>query len=153
MLVDTDVLIWHLRGLREATRRLDQLPDLAISTVTYLELLLGMRSKAEMLLVQRSLERRHAERLPLNPAITGPAVALMEALALSNDRQSGDALIAATALVRRHINCEAGLPCSCRSELAREFDDSRASSLPRPTVSIPLEGKVLLEDKALRRRC
>ena len=35
----------------------------------------------------------------------------------------------------------------------REFDDSRASSLPRPTVSIPLEGKVLLEDKAMRQRC
>src|SRR5450830_243373 len=30
----------------------------------------------------------------------------------------------------------------CGSELAREFHCSRASSLPRPTVSIPLEGKV-----------
>src|SRR5450830_1029030 len=36
----------------------------------------------------------------------------------------------------------------CGSELARQFHCSRASSLPRPTVSIPLEGKVLLEDES-----
>lgn len=28
MLVDTDVLIWHLRGYPQATRRLDALPQL-----------------------------------------------------------------------------------------------------------------------------
>jgi len=39
MLVDTDVLIWHLRGYPQATRRLDQLPSLTISAVSYLELL------------------------------------------------------------------------------------------------------------------
>ena len=27
MLVDTDVLIWHLRGYAQATRRLDELGD------------------------------------------------------------------------------------------------------------------------------
>ncbi len=48
MLVDTDVLIWHLRGLPQATRRLDQLSHLAIFAITYLELLQGMRSKAEL---------------------------------------------------------------------------------------------------------
>lgn len=52
MLVDTDVLIWHLRGLALATQRLDAIPKLAISAVTYLELLQGMRSKAELAAVQ-----------------------------------------------------------------------------------------------------
>jgi predicted nucleic acid-binding protein len=42
MLVDTDVLIWHLRGLPNATQRLDQLSNLTISAITYLELLQGM---------------------------------------------------------------------------------------------------------------
>ena len=36
MLVDTDVLIWHLRGLAQATLRLDAIPKLTISAITYL---------------------------------------------------------------------------------------------------------------------
>ena len=98
MLVDTDVLIWHLRGLPQATRRLDQLPNLTISAVTWLELLQGFRSKAEMVAVQKSFEMRKAQRLPLTSTITDRATALMESLTLSDGLQLGDALIAATAL-------------------------------------------------------
>jgi len=43
MLVDTDVLIWHLRGLPRAAQRIDKLPNLKISAITHLELLQGMR--------------------------------------------------------------------------------------------------------------
>jgi len=57
-----------------------------------------MRSKAELSAVQKSLELRHTERLPVTPAITERAVALMETLALSHGLQAGDALIAATAV-------------------------------------------------------
>jgi len=103
MLVDTDVLIWHLRGLPKATQRLDQLSSLTIAAITYLELLQGMRNQAEMIAVQKSLERRHTVRLPITPAITERAVDLMQRLALSHGLQLGDALIAATAL-------EHGLP-------------------------------------------
>lgn len=98
MLVDTDVLIWHLRGLPQATRRLDQLPNLIISAVTWLELLQGFRNKAEMVAVQKSFEMRKAQRLPLTSTITDRATALMESLTLSDGLQLGDALIAATAL-------------------------------------------------------
>ncbi len=98
MLVDTDVLIWHLRGFPPATQRLDQLPKLVISVITWLELVQGFRSKAEMLAVQKSLEMRNASRLPVTPAITERATVLMESLALSRGLQLGDALIAATAL-------------------------------------------------------
>lgn len=98
MLVDTDVLIWHLRGFPLATQRLDQLPNLVISVITWLELLQGFRSKAEMLAVQKSFEMRKAGRLPLTPAITERATTLMESLAFSHGLQLGDALIAATAL-------------------------------------------------------
>ncbi len=98
MLVDTDVLIWHLRGFPPATQRLDQLPNLTISAITWLELLQGFRSRAEMLAVQKSFEMRKAQRQPLTPAVTERAIALMESLALSDGLQLGDALIAATAL-------------------------------------------------------
>ena len=37
MRVDTDVLIWHLRGYPKATQRLDQLPKLILSAITHLE--------------------------------------------------------------------------------------------------------------------
>ncbi|MCW7540067.1 hypothetical protein OOT46_19710 [Aquabacterium sp. A7-Y] len=47
LLVDTDVLIWHLRGLPQATRRLGLINPLTLSAVSYLEVLQGMRNKAE----------------------------------------------------------------------------------------------------------
>ena len=98
MLVDTDVLIWHLRGLPKATQRLDLLPKFSISAVTWLELLQGFRNRTELLAVQKSLTMRKVNRIPVTPAITDRAIALMEDFALSNGLQMGDALIAATAL-------------------------------------------------------
>jgi predicted nucleic acid-binding protein len=98
MLVDTDVLIWHLRGYAQATQILDSLTSLTISAVTYLELLQGLRNKTEMTALQQSLAMRRTQRLPLTPAITERATALMESLVLSEGLQLGDALIAATAL-------------------------------------------------------
>ena len=98
MLVDTDVLIWHFRGFPTATQRLARLQGMTISAVTWLELLQGFRNRAEMLAVQKSLALHNAERLPLTPAITEHAVALMEGFALSHGLQLADALIAATAI-------------------------------------------------------
>ncbi|MGD9585051.1 MAG: type II toxin-antitoxin system VapC family toxin [Lysobacterales bacterium] len=98
MLVDTDVLIWHLRGYPQATRRLDQLGALALSAVSYLELLQGMRNKAELVAVKQMLKRRAANLLPVSEAITRRAIDLMESLTLSHGLQIGDALIAATAI-------------------------------------------------------
>lgn len=101
MLVDTDVLIWHLRGSPQAARCLDQLDSLVLSAVSYLELLQGMRNKAELAAVKKMLERRSATILPITPTITEQATALMESLTLSHGLQMGDALIAATALVHQ----------------------------------------------------
>lgn len=101
MLVDTDVLIWHLRGYPSATRRLDELSGLVLSAVTYLEIVQGLRDKAEFIAVQKMFALRRAVRLPLTPAITDRAVALMESFSLSHGLQLGDALIAATALEHR----------------------------------------------------
>lgn len=101
MLVDTDVLIWHLRGYPQATRRLDELGTLTLSVVSYFELLQGMRNKAELLAVKKMLERRSARLLPVTEAITLQAIDLMESLTLSHGLQMGDALIAATAIEHR----------------------------------------------------
>lgn len=98
MLVDTDVMIWHLRGYPVAAQRLDQLQQLVISAVTYMELLQGMRNNTEMVALQKSLALRKATQLPLTPDITTKAIELMERFSLSHHMQMGDALIAATAL-------------------------------------------------------
>lgn len=63
MLVDTDVLIWHLRGYRQAAQRLDRLAELTLSVISYLELIQGMRNKAELAAVQKMLALRKADVL------------------------------------------------------------------------------------------
>jgi hypothetical protein len=45
MLVDSDVLIWYLRGHEGAARFLDDPPELALSAVTYMELVQGCRNR------------------------------------------------------------------------------------------------------------
>jgi predicted nucleic acid-binding protein len=98
MLVDTDVLIWHLRGYPQATRRLDELGALTLSAISWLEVLQGIRNKAELVAVKKMLAHRAATLLPVSEAITQRAIELMEAITLSHGLQMGDALIAATAL-------------------------------------------------------
>ena len=98
MLVDTDVLIWHLRGYQQAAQRLDRLSGLTLSVINYLELIQGMRNKSELVAPQRMLELRKADVLPLTAVITERAVNLMETLDLSHGLQVADALIAATAI-------------------------------------------------------
>ncbi|TAJ94637.1 MAG: type II toxin-antitoxin system VapC family toxin [Gammaproteobacteria bacterium] len=98
MLVDTDVLIWHLRGYSQAAQCLDRLPQLMLSAMSYLELLQGMHNKEELTAVQKMFALRHANVLPLTAAITQRATELMTTLTLSHGLQAGDALIAATAL-------------------------------------------------------
>ena len=99
--VDTDVLIWHLRGYGQATHRLDLEDTLTLSAVSYLEVLQGIRNKAELAALKKMLERRSAAVLPITEAITQQAISLMESLALSHGLQMGDALISATALEPR----------------------------------------------------
>jgi predicted nucleic acid-binding protein len=98
MLVDTDALIWHLRGYPQTTHRLDELGALTLSAVTYLELLQSMRNKADLLAVRKMLQHRAATLLPVSEAITQRAIELMEAHTLSHGLPMCDALIAATAL-------------------------------------------------------
>jgi predicted nucleic acid-binding protein len=98
LLVDTDVLIWHLRGYAQAAHRLDRLTPLTLSAMSYLELLQGMRNKEELTAVQKMFALRQANVLPLTAAITQRATELMTTLTLSHGLQAGDALIAATAL-------------------------------------------------------
>jgi predicted nucleic acid-binding protein len=55
MLVDTDVLIWNLRGNARAADRLDAMPGFLVSAVTYMELVQGVRDKSELRALRQAL--------------------------------------------------------------------------------------------------
>jgi predicted nucleic acid-binding protein len=98
MLVDTDVLIWYLRGYPKAAQFLDGLAVLRLSAVSYMELVQGCRNKEELSRLKKDLSIRDAAVLPITEAISGRAVALIESHALGDGLQMADALIAATSL-------------------------------------------------------
>ena len=98
MLVDSDVLIWYLRGRPKAAQFLDDLPVLQLSAVSYIELVQGMRNKRELELLKADLDQRRATLLPITEAISVRAVTLVENHFHSHALQLADALIAATAI-------------------------------------------------------
>jgi hypothetical protein len=100
MMVDTDVLIWYLRGNEHARRVIDALGAFAISAVTYMEIVQGVRNAAELRTLKRFLLVRQVAILPLDAGTTTRAIAFMEAYALSHGLRLADALIAATADAR-----------------------------------------------------
>ena len=65
MLVDTDVLIWYLRGHEEAARFLDSLQELKLSAVTWMELVQGSASTAiARTLTLSSANSKHFRQIP-----------------------------------------------------------------------------------------
>ncbi|MGN6389195.1 MAG: type II toxin-antitoxin system VapC family toxin [Burkholderiaceae bacterium] len=98
MLIDTDVLIWMMRGHEGAAARLQAMVPWRVSAVTYMELAQGCRNKAELEQVKKGLAASRTEIVPVSTAVSNRAMQLIDAHALSSGMQLGDALIAATAL-------------------------------------------------------
>lgn len=44
MIVDTDVLMWYMKGKRKARKAIDDLDSFSISAVNYMELIQGLRA-------------------------------------------------------------------------------------------------------------
>ena len=101
MIFDTDVMIWAFRGNRRALRAIDDAASRAISCVTYMELLQGVRNKIEMREMKRFLSKLGFSVLSVSANVSSRAIAIMEETALRSDLGVCDALIFATA-------CESG---------------------------------------------
>jgi hypothetical protein len=86
MLVDTDVLIWYMRGNDKAFEAIESLDGFFISVVTYMELVQGMRNKKELNSLRRALRGWNAK------------VFLVEEHFLSHSMELADALIGASAI-------------------------------------------------------
>lgn len=98
MLVDTDVLIWFLRGKPSARAVIEDCPEVELSAVTYMELVQGARNRKELRLLRRTIAANAWRILPITEAISHRATTCVESHALSHGMQLADALIAATAI-------------------------------------------------------
>ena len=99
MIIDTDVIIWYMRGNNNAQKVINSFDSFAISVVTYMELVQGMRSKNELNELRKALRTWNTTILYINEEISAKAMFYVEQLYLSHTLKLADALIAATALV------------------------------------------------------
>ncbi|MBF0292100.1 MAG: type II toxin-antitoxin system VapC family toxin [Nitrospinae bacterium] len=100
-LVDTDIIIWYMRGNAKAGIALHSLEKILISAVTHMEVVQGMRDKRELAALTVTLAKWKASVLPINEAISNMAVQLVERHFLSHSLSMADALIGSTALSYR----------------------------------------------------
>lgn len=96
MIIDTDVLIWYLKGNEVAKRIVDENILFSVSSVTYIELIQGMRDKNEFRKFQKQLKKWKTEIIHLDQDISARAVFYVQEYSLSHSMMMADALIAAT---------------------------------------------------------
>ncbi len=98
MLVDTDVIIWYMRGNMKAREFLNSNPNFRISVITYMELVQGMRNKRELLALRKALKNWQVNLIYVNEEISSKAMFYVEQHYLSHSVELADALIAATSV-------------------------------------------------------
>jgi len=98
MIIDTDVLIWYMRGNEKAYEIIENSNTFFISVVTYIELVQGMRNKEELNNLRGAFRGWNAQILYLSEEISAKAMFYVEQHFLSHSIQLADALIGATAI-------------------------------------------------------
>ena len=98
MILDTDVLIWFLRGNQKAIDFIMKAMPFSISIVTYMELVQGMRDKRELSKMKKAFADMDVEVIPLSEGISLRASDYVEEFALSHSMEMADALIAGTCM-------------------------------------------------------
>ena len=103
MIIDTDVLIWHLRGNDRAKDLIYKSIPFSISVVTYIELIQGMRNKKEMNSLIRQLTKWNVEIIQISNDISTRAMIYVEQYYHRDALELADALIAATCIDRSEM--------------------------------------------------
>ena len=99
MIIDTDVLIWYMRGNMKAYDVIEKEQGFFISVITYIELVQGMRNKTELSELRRAFRGWNTKILYINEEISSKAMFYIERHYLSHSLQLADAFMASTALV------------------------------------------------------
>ena len=116
MLIDTDVLIWFLRGRSSARDAIGKCPSVELSAVTWMELVQGVRDTEELRMLRRTMRLDGWQMVPLTESIGHRAISYVESYALSDGIRVADALIAAsavqsgTALMTANVRHYKGIP-------------------------------------------
>jgi predicted nucleic acid-binding protein len=97
--IDTDVLIWYMRGNEKAYKLVENSGSFFISVVTYIELVQGMRNKKELNSLRQALHGWDAKIIYISEEISTKAMFFVEQHFLSHSIQLADALIAASAVI------------------------------------------------------
>jgi PIN domain nuclease of toxin-antitoxin system len=66
MLIDTDVLVWYMRGNEKAKHSINNTNGFSISVVTYIELVQGLRNKEELSILRNSFKNLSATIIYIN---------------------------------------------------------------------------------------
>ena len=98
MIIDTDIIIWYMKGNQNAYKALENSKIFYISVVTYMELVQGMRDKNELNNLRRALHAWNSTILYISEEISVKAMFFVEQHFLSHSIQLADALIGATAI-------------------------------------------------------
>jgi len=98
VVIDTDVLIWYLRGNDKAFKLIENLDNFSISVITYMELVQGMRNKKELNSFRQALHGWNVTILYISEEISAKAMFAVEQHFLSHSMQLADGLIGATAI-------------------------------------------------------
>ena len=98
MIIDTDVLIWYLRGNKNAGKIVTANIPFKISVINYMELLQGIKDKRELRILQKYLRNWSTEIIQINENISNRAMFFVGDFYLSHSLELADSIIAATAL-------------------------------------------------------
>ena len=98
MVIDTDVIIWYMKGNEKAYKTIENSKNFFISVVTYMELVQGMRNKKELNNLRKALHDWNSKILYISEEISVKAMFFVEQHYLSHSIQLADALIGATAV-------------------------------------------------------
>jgi predicted nucleic acid-binding protein len=100
MLIDTDVLVWVVRGSPHALAFVHSADSRNVSAISYMELVQGSRDQREARGIRAFLKQFEFKMLPVTESISHRAINYMESHALASGLSVTDALIAATAADR-----------------------------------------------------
>ena len=103
MLIDSDVLIWYIRGNKNAQKVITNNIPFKISVINYMEVIQGMKDKKELKSFQKYLKKWSVDIIQINENISTKAMFLVENYFLSSSLELGDAIIASTALENQEI--------------------------------------------------
>ncbi len=98
MVIDSDVLIWYMRGNEKAYQLIENSKNFFISAITYMELVQGLRNKQELTKFRKALNGWNAQILYVSEEVSAKAMFYVEQHFLSHSMQLADALIGATVI-------------------------------------------------------